>query len=538
MTAQELGVPDVFNAAAYFVDRHLGEGRADKIAIECREDRISYGQLAERVNRCGSALADSLGVRPEERVALVALDGPEFVYTFFGAIKIGAVPVPVNTLWTSADYQYVLNDSRARVLVVSEALRPRFDAIPASALPHLRHVIVIRDRADQPPPALADGAIESRTFSDLLTCGRATLDAAATSRDDVAFWMYSSGSTGAPKGCVHLQHDMVICAELYARGVLGLNERDRSFSVAKLFFAYGLGNGMYFPLGTGGTAILWPGPPSAENVFRVIGEHRPTVLYSVPTGYAMMLAHAEAGTAAFDLSSVRYAISAGEPLPPALAERFTGRFGIEMLDGIGSTETLHMFISNRPGAVRSGSSGQLITGYDARIVDESGADVAVGEVGNLLIRGDSVCAGYWNKHERTKDTISGHWIKTGDKYSRDADGYFWYAGRSDDMLKVGGIWVSPVEVEMTLAAHPAVHECAVVGATDHDGLVKPAAYVILRQDIGGDAKLAEELQRFVVERLAEYKRPRWVEFLPDLPRTATGKIQRFKLRERPVRGDR
>ena len=523
-TAEQIGVPQVFNAADYFVDRHLREGRADKIAIECGDERISYAQLAECVNRCGSAFADTLGVRPEERVVLLALDGPEFVYTFFGAIKIGAVPVPLNTLWTSADYQYVLNDSRARVLVVSEALLPRIEAIAASGRPHLREIVVISTPATKAMKAPA------QSFQELLAAGRETLAPAATSRDDAAFWMYSSGSTGTPKGCVHLQHDMVMCTELYAKGVLSLGEHDRSYSVAKLFFAYGLGNGMYFPLGTGGTAILWPGPPTADNVFRVVAQHRPTMLYSVPTGYAMMLAHAEASVTPLDLSSVRLAISAGEPLPVPLAERFTQRFGIEMLDGIGSTETLHMFISNRPGAARAGSSGQVIPGYDARIVNEDGCDVPDGEVGNLLICGDSICAGYWNKHERTKDTISGHWIRTGDKYSRDPEGYYWYVGRGDDMLKVGGIWVSPVEVEMTLVAHPAVQECAVVGATDQDGLVKPAAYVVLRRGHQAGDALASELQQFVVDRLAQYKRPRWIEFLGELPRTATGKIQRFKLR--------
>jgi benzoate-CoA ligase len=522
ITAEQLDVPQVFNAADYFVDRHVREGRPDRVAIECGDERVTYGQLAERVSRCGSGFADTLGVRPEERIVMMALDGPEFVYAFFGAIKIGAVPVPVNTLWTSADYEYVLNDSRARVLVVSESLLPRIAAIPAASRPHLKTIVVISARAAEAPATWS--------FHELLESGRDTLATAATSRDDVAFWMYSSGSTGAPKGCMHLQHDMVICTELYAKGVLNLSERDRSFSVAKLFFAYGLGNGMYFPLGTGGTAILWPGPPAADNIFRVVGQHRPTVLYSVPTGYAMMLAHAEAAAAPPDLGSVRLAISAGEPLPPPLAERFTQRFGIEILDGIGSTETLHMFISNRPGAARAGSSGQVIPGYDARIVNEDGSDVPPGEVGNLLICGDSVCAGYWNKHERTKDTISGHWIRTGDKYSRDVDGYYWYVGRSDDMLKVGGIWVSPIEVEMTLAAHPAVQECAVVGATDHDGLVKPAAFVVLRRDHQAGDALTAELKRFVVERLAEYKRPRWIEFLSELPRTATGKVQRFKLR--------
>jgi benzoate-CoA ligase len=305
--------------------------------------------------------------------------------------------------------------------------------------------------------------------------------------------------------------------------------------VAKLFFAYGLGNALYFPLAVGATTILWPGAPTAENVYAVIEAHDPTLFYSVPTGYAMMLAQPpprpEDVGADYDLSSVRLAVSAGEALPPALYERFRRRFDIEIIDGIGSTEALHMFISNRPGAIRSGSSGLVVPGYEARILDEDRSPVPQGAIGNLWIKGDSVCAGYWNRHEKTKETIEGHWIRTGDKYTQDADGYFWYAGRSDDMLKVGGVWVSPVEVENELIAHPVVLECGVVGREDRDGLTKPMAFVVLRPEVVATPALAVELQRFVRERLAEYKRPRWVEFLTELPKTATGKIQRFRLRQ-------
>jgi benzoate-CoA ligase len=330
---------------------------------------------------------------------------------------------------------------------------------------------------------------------------------------------------------VHLQHDMVVCAELFAKGILDIRPADRTFSVAKLFFAYGLGNGLYFPFSVGATTILWPGPPTPPHVYAVIEKHRPTLLYSVPTAYGMMLAHA----GDFDLSSVRLAVSAGEALPPALYERFKQRFGVDIIDGIGSTEALHMFISNRPGAIRPGSSGVTVPGYDARVLDDEGRPVANGEIGNLWVKGDSVCAGYWQQHEKTKQTIEGEWIRTGDKYTQDADGYFWYAGRSDDMLKVGGQWVSPVEVENALVAHAAVLECGVVGRDDRDGLTKPAAFVVLRGGMAGSSELAKELQQFVRERLAEYKRPRWVEFLPELPKTATGKIQRFRLRELATR---
>jgi benzoate-CoA ligase family protein len=327
---------------------------------------------------------------------------------------------------------------------------------------------------------------------------------------------------------VHLQHDMVICAELFGKGVLGVHQTDRTFSVAKLFFAYGLGNALYFPFSVGATTILWPGTPLPEHVYAVIERYRPTLFYSVPTGYAMMLAYERQDV---DLSSIRLAVSAGEALPAALYQRFKQRFGIDVIDGIGSTEVLHMFIANRPDAIRPGSSGLVVDGYEARILDDNGAPVPRKEIGNLWVKGDSICAGYWNQHEKTKNTIEGHWIRTGDKYSQDEDGFYWYAGRSDDMLKVGGLWVSPVEVENALAGHPAVLECGVVGREDHDRLIKPAAFVVVRPGAAATPELGAELQQFVRERLAEYKRPRWVEFLPELPKTATGKIQRFRLRE-------
>jgi len=513
-TAESLGIPEQFNAAAHFVDRNVAEGRGAKVAIECGDERVTYLQLQHNVNRAGTALM-RLGVRPEERVLLLMLDTPAFAYLFFGAIKIGAVPVPLNTLWKPADYAHVIADSRAAAIAVGPELQPSFDAIPAAGRRSLRHVIASVD--------------------DLLSQGTTTLEADATHRDAPAFWLYSSGSTGAPKGCVHLQHDMAICAELFGKGILGIRENDRTFSVAKLFFAYGLGNALYFPLSVGATTILWPGPPTPQNVYGVIEKHRPTLFYSVPTGYAMMLAHSERGAAGergdVDLSSVRLAVSAGESLPAALYERFKQRFGVDVIDGIGSTEALHMFISNRPGAIRPGSSGLIVPGYDARILDDDRNAVRSGEVGNLWISGDSVCDRYWNKHEKTKQTIEGNWIKTGDKYTQDADGFYWYAGRSDDMLKVGGLWVSPVEVEGALVAHPAVLECGVVGCEDKDTLVKPMAFVVLRDAGAATDELAKSLQQFVRERLAEYKRPRWVEFLPELPKTATGKIQRFRLRE-------
>jgi benzoate-CoA ligase family protein len=515
-------LPEIFNAGAYFVDRHLDEGRGDSVAIECGDRRITYRMLHEQVNRIGSALQDELGVRPEERVMLLMLDAPEMIYTFFGAIKIGAVPVPTNTLWTAADYQYVLEDCGARVIVVSAPLRARVaDALRACQT--IRHVVVVGEDCH-------DDVIG---FAALVERAAPTLKAALTNRDAPAFWLYSSGSTGRPKGCVHLQHDMVVCADAYAQGVLGIHQHDRCFSVAKLFFAYGLGNSMYFPFAVGATSILWAGAVTPAVVYDLVERHRPTFFFSVPTHYAMLLAH-PAHDREFDLSSIRRAVSAGEALPPAVFERFRDRFGIEILDGIGSTEVLHIFISNQPGRIRPGSSGLTVPGYEARLADDDGAPVAIGEIGNLLVRGDSTCAFYWNRHEQTKDTIAGHWIRTGDKYHQDEDGFFWFAGRSDDMLKVGGIWVSPAELEHTMIEHPAVQGCGVTGRPDHDALIKPIAYVVLKAGVTASTELAADLQRFARERLAEYKRPRWVEFIDVLPTTATGKIQRYKLRERAL----
>jgi benzoate-CoA ligase family protein len=508
-----VSVPEIFNVAAWLCDRHVTEGRGDRVAILCGDESVTYAQVSERSNRVGNGLR-TLGVRREERVMLLLLDGPAFVYSFLGALKIGAVPVPTNTLLKPPDYRYMLNDSRAAVAIVSEALLPALQAIPRGEVPYLREIVVV-------------GKGEGE-FS--LLAASSDLAVEPTSRDDAAFWLYSSGTTGFPKGAVHLHHDIVHTVELYAKAVLGINAQDRTFSVAKLFFAYGLGNALTCPFAVGATTILWPGSPTPANVYATIERFKPTLFFSVPTNYGQLLAHKKDAGGEFDLSSVRQAVSAGEALPKALFERFQQRFGVEILDGIGSTEVLHIFISNRRGRVRPGSSGELVAGYEAKLVDEDGAPVPDGEIGNLLIKGDSTCAYYWNKHEKTKDTIEGHWIRTGDKYSRDQDGYYWYAGRSDDMLKVGGIWVSPVEIENTLVEHPSVQEAGVIGRKDQDELEKPMAYVVLSAGHEPSDALVKELQDFVRSRIAEYKRPRWIEFVPELPKTATGKTQRFRLR--------
>jgi benzoate-CoA ligase family protein len=509
-------LPQKFNVATWFVDRNVDEGRGTKTAFVCDDRTLTYADVANLVNRTGNALAD-LGVEMEQRVLMLCLDAPEFIGTFWGAIKIGAVPVPVNTLMRSADYLYFLNDSRARALVVSAPLLGEVEPILGDA-PFLRHVLV------------AGGARHRHlAFDDRVGQASSRLAPAPTSRDEAAFWLYSSGSTGFPKGAVHLHHDMVVCLETYAKQVLGIRESDRVFSAAKLFFAYGLGNAGYFPMGVGAQSILYPHRPTPEAVFEVLSRHRPTIFFGVPTLYAGMLAVKEAARR-FDLSSLRLCVSAGEALPEELATRWRERFGVEVIDGIGTTELCHIFLSNRPGSSRPGSSGLPVPGYEAAIVDEQGAPVPRGEIGNLRVKGDSTMAYYWNKPDKTTEALFGSWIQTGDKYYQDSDGYFWYAGRADDMLKVGGIWVSPVEVEATLIKHAAVLEVAVVGREDEERLVKPKAFVVLQDPGAACAELADELKAFVKDKIAPYKYPRWIEFVTELPKTATGKIQRFKLR--------
>jgi benzoate-CoA ligase family protein len=521
-------LPDTFNVATHFVDRNVQEGRGSKVAIECGDERVTYQQLLERTNLVGNVLLN-LGVRPEERVLLLLLDTPEFLYSFFGAIKIGAVAVPVNTQARPQDYEYILNDCRARVAIVSEPLLPHLQSIPKEKLRYLQEIVVSDVKQDLPSHVPRSQIHHS--LQNLMNSASPELEAAHTSKDEPAFWLYSSGSTGASKGCVHLHHDMVVCCELYAKGILQMQENDRCFSVARLFFAYGLGNAGYFPLGCGATTILSPVRPVPATIYADIERYRPTLFFSVPTNFAALLAHHHEDGKEFDLSSVRHAISAGESLPEPLFHRFKERFGVEILDSLGSTETLQMVIANRPGEAMPGSSGKIIPGYEARIVDEQGNDVASGEIGDLLIKGDSTCSCYWNKHEKTKETFVGNWFRTGDKYYQDEGGHFWYAGRSNDVFKVHGLWLSPAEVESALITHPAVREAAVVARTDKDGLTKAAAHVVLNAEFTPGDQLAHELQDLVGQKIGGYKRPHWIEFLSEIPKTATGKLQRFKLRE-------
>ncbi len=508
--------PRIYNAAVDMIDRHMTEGRASKAAFIDANGVQTYGELAADCNRMANLL-DAYRVDRETRIALLLHDTRNFPVVFWGAIKAGVVPVALNTLLTTEQYAYILADSRAKVLVVSAALFPVVQPILAT-LPFLAHVFV----ADGPaPPSLRDLARELALQAD-------TFEAVETTGDETAFWLYSSGSTGMPKGARHVHTSAMETARLYGRGVLGLGPDDVCFSAAKLFFAYGLGNGMSFPLAVGATTVLLAERPTPEAVFRTLQTHRPTIFFGVPTLYAAMLAHPGAGA---DLSSprLRACVSAGEALPAEVGLAWKRRFAVDILDGVGSTEMLHIYVSNRPGDVTYGTSGRPVPGYAIRLVDEAGEDVADGEVGEMLVEGSTAAEGYWNQRAKSRSTFEGGWTRTGDKYTRGADGAYTYQGRTDDMFKVSGIWVSPFEVESALIAHDAVLEAAVVPREDADGLLKPRAIVVLKPGRMADGLVAV-LQEHVKMKAGPWKYPRWIEFTDALPKTATGKIQRYKLR--------
>ncbi|MDD5306115.1 MAG: benzoate-CoA ligase family protein [Deltaproteobacteria bacterium] len=519
---------ETFNAAEYFVDRNIRQGRGHKTALYFKDRKYTYNDLQKMVNKTANALVD-LGLRIEDRVLLLLLDTPEFFACFWGAIRIGAVPVPVNTMMTPDDYEYFLNDSRAKVLMCNEALLPLVYQITGD-LPYLRDLIVIEE-----------GGGAKQPFKQKYRRAPSVSKSAPTTRDDVGFWLYSSGSTGFPKGAIHSQFDPVVCAENYARGVLGMTENDVTLSAARLFFAYGLGNSNFFPLSVGASSVLYPERPTPELIYGLLAKHKPSLFFGVPTLYAAMLDHAAKEDAArgrkpdpnrpHELASVRLCVSAGEALPPDVYHRWKERYGVEIIDGIGSTEMLHIFLTNRPGEVVTGSTGKPVPGYEVKLVDDAGVKVADGDIGTLLVKGDSAAQYYWGKREKSRKTMLGEWINTGDKFHMDERGCYWCHGRGDDMLKVGGIWVSPVEVERALVEHPAVLECAVIGYPDKDSLIKPKAFVVLSDTSKAGEALAEELKEFVRDRLAKYKYPRWIVFLDELPKTSTGKTLRYKLRE-------
>ena len=511
-------IPPRFNFAAALLESRLGPDR-DRPAMECDGRVWTYAQVADLVNRAGNGLR-ALGVAREQRVLIVLPDSPEFVAAYLGAIKIGAVAVPCNTFLAQADYSYCLRETRAPVLVTTREL---FARIVSADAPDLQTIVITDD--DLPP----EGDPRVRAWSRCVAAASCDLVAADTHKDDAAFWLWTSGSTGEPKAAVHLHQHPVWSSHLYGQGVLGIATSDRTFSAAKLFHAYGLGNGLFFPFWAGATTILNPQRASADVVYAVIDRARPTIFFGVPTLFAAMLAVPDVEDR-YDVSSLRFCVSAGEPLAAELFSRWQRRFGVEILDGVGSTEVLHMYVSSRPGRVKPGSTGYPVPGYDVRILTDTGEAAGPNQVGDLHVKGPSTAVMYWNRRDETKAKMRGEWFASGDKYSFDEDGYYWYAGRSDDMFKVSGEWVSPIEIESLLIEHASVLESAVVSWREPSGVLKPKAFVVLKNGGAGSEELIGELQAFVRARIAHYKCPRAIEFVTELPKTATGKIQRFKLR--------
>jgi len=506
-----VAAPERFNASL-LLDRNIDRGRAGKAAVHAVDRSLTYGELLAQASRAGNLLR-ALGVAREERVLLVLDDTTAFPVVFLGAMRLGAVPVPVSPLDKADNFRHFVDDSYARVVVAD-----------AGSIPMLREVLDGRDLTFVAARGATEGAIDLEAE---LAAQDDELVPAATHRDDMAFWLYSSGSTGRPKGVVHLHHDIEITCETYARQVLGVREDDVLFSTTKLQHAYGLGNNLSFPLHFGATAVLSAGPPKPDTLLAVLRERRPTIFFSVPALYGALV-RAEGAEDAF--ASVRMCVSAAEALSPTIFDRFRDRFGLEIVDGIGSTEMLHIFCSNVPGAVVRGSTGRPVPGYELRIVDEDGGALPGEAVGNLEVRGDSCAAFYWHQHEKTKASMKGDWFTTGDRYRRTEDGVYVYEGRADDMLKIGGLWVSPVDMENAIMEHPLVDGVGVVGVTV-DEVSRVAAYIIRRDGDPTDDELADELRALCKERLRRYEYPHVVRFVGDLPRTVNGKVQRFRLRE-------
>jgi benzoate-CoA ligase len=505
-------LPEFFNAAADLLEPNLASN-PDKTAIIDHRGECTYALLADRVARMAGVF-QALGVRRDQRVLLCLTDTRDFPTVFLGAIRAGVVPVPLNTLLTSEDYSWLLQNSGATAVFVSGEISDKWSSISAME-PYVRFV-----SCDGGPWNDLDALLADATPAP---------EPANTHRDDVAFWLYTSGSTGRPKGAMHLHGSLRLTANLFGIGTLGIGQDDVIFSVAKQFFAYGLGNSLTFPFAAGATAVLFNGRATPDAISDLIVRHKVSVLGSVPTFLASWLSHADCPSQK-DALALRLAISAGEALPSHLSKAFTDRFGAEILDGLGSTEMLHIFVSQRAGTVRHGCTGRVIDGYRIRLVLEDGSEAPAGDIGNLQVSGPTTAIGYWRNREKSVETFCGEWTITGDKYVMDAEGWLAYAGRTDDMLKVGGIYVSPIEVEEVLASHPKVLEAAVVGAQDSEGLIKPHAFVVLHNGVRADDDLSSVLKAYVKGHLAPYKYPRWISFVDELPKTATGKIQRFRLR--------
>ncbi|WP_419662893.1 BclA4: benzoate-CoA ligase [Desulfosarcina variabilis str. Montpellier] len=509
-------LPEQFNMVNLLLERHLENGRGDKIAVYFGEEKITYHQLAVLTNKIGNGMTE-LGLKPQQRVILLLHDSPIFFATFLGVMKAGAVPVPINVMATSEDFAYFVNDSEAAFVVVEQELLNKLEPV-IERCPALQKIVV------------KGSASNFTSVEDMIKDGSAELPVYPTKQSDHSYWLYTSGTTGKPKGVVHLHRDLAYAIEPWGRNVVDFQSEDIVYCISRLFFSYGLNNGLYLPLYYGGSVILTEERPLPENIAKILKRYKPTLFFSVPTSYGQLMNYLEEKNIDLNLNFLRHCMSAGEALPAPLYDRWLKRFGIEILDGIGSSEVGWIYIANRPGKVKKKSCGIPLPGYKVEIRDELGNVINNGEEGELWVSSNTLAACYWNKPEKTDNTFQNGWMKTGDRMQVDEKGYFFYTGRSNDALKVGGIWVSPLELEEALLEHKAVAECAVVPKKDKMGLIKPKAFVKLKNGYEQSEALVDELKAFVKQRLAPYKYPRWVEVVEEIPKTSTGKIQRFMLR--------